>query len=136
MKHKLYLMTNEIRPYYTSTNRQQMIRNTNNSHFSHRKKQKQKIWTRGSLAKISLETCLTKENFNGYLGELISNKSVKYTTFNNRKCLCLPKYSTNHDDSNNNDDSISHDGAISHDVCTCYIKKDFNSYRVKCIKKL
>ena len=80
------------------------------------KRKKQKMWTGGSLIKISLETCLTRENFRGYLGKLISNKSMNHTTVNNRKCLHLPEYETNHDDSNNNDDSISYDGTINHDV--------------------
>ena len=35
---------------------------------------------------------------------------MNHTTVNNRKCLHLPEYETNHDDSNNNDDSISYDG--------------------------
>ena len=49
------------------------------------KRKKQKMWTGGSLIKISLETCLTRENFSGYLGKLISNKSMNHTTVNNRK---------------------------------------------------
>ena len=74
------------------------------------------MWTGGSLAKISLKTVLTRVNFNGYLGELISKKSVKDTIMNSRECLNLPKCEINHDDSNNNDDSISHDNTISQDV--------------------
>ena len=96
------------------------------------KRKKQKMWTGGSLIKISLETCLTRENFSGYLGKLTSNKSMNHTTVNNRKCLHLPEYETNHDDSNNNDDSISHDGTINHDVYTYFLNKDFNSYQTKC----
>ena len=41
---------------------------------------------------------------------------------------------TTHDDSNNNDDTISHDKTITHDD-TCVLKKDFNSYQIKCIKE-
>ena len=35
-----------------------------------------------NLVKISLETGLTRENFNECLGDLISNKSVKHNTIN------------------------------------------------------
>ena len=83
-----------------------------------------------NLVKISLETGLTRENFNECLGNLISNKSVKHITINSRECLSLPK-----DDSNNHDDTISHDNTVSHDD-TCVLKEDFNSYQVKCIKVL
>ena len=89
-----------------------------------------------NLVKISLETGLTRENFNECLANLISNKSVKHITINSRECLSLPKDdSNNHDDSNNNDDTISHDNTVSHDD-TCVLKEDFNSYQVKCIKEL
>ena len=89
-----------------------------------------------NLVKISLETGLTRENFNECLSNLISNKSVKNITINSRECLSLPKdNSNNHDDSNNNDDTISHDNTVSHDD-TCVLKEDFNSYQVKCIKEL
>ena len=89
-----------------------------------------------NLVKISLETRLTRENFNECLRNLISNKSVKHITINSRECLSLPKDdSNNHDDSNNNDDTISHDNTGSHDD-TCVLKEDFNSYQVKCIKEL
>ena len=87
-----------------------------------------------NLVKDSLETGLTRENFNECLGDLISNKSVKHNTINSRECLSLPKDEINHDDSNN-DDTISHDNTISHDD-TCVLKEDFNSYQVKCIKEL
>ena len=89
-----------------------------------------------NLVKVSLETGLTRENFNECLGNLISKKSVKHITINSRECLSLPKDdSNNHDDSNNNDDTISHDNTVSHDD-TCVLKEDFNSYQVKCIKEL
>ena len=87
-----------------------------------------------NLVKDSLETGLTRENFNECLGDLISNKSVKHNTINSRECLSLPKDEINHDDSNN-DDTISHDDTITHDD-TCVLKEDFNSYQVKCIKEL
>ena len=89
-----------------------------------------------NLVKISLETGLTPGNFNECLGNLISNKSVKHKTINNRECLSLPKDdSNNHDDSNNNDVTISHDNTVSNDD-TCVLKEDFNSCQVKCIKEL
>ena len=88
-----------------------------------------------NLVKISLETGLTRENFNECLGDLISNKSVKHNTINSRECLSLPKDEIDHDDSNNNDDNTSHDNTISHDDA-CVLKEDFNSYQVKCMKKL
>ena len=88
-----------------------------------------------NLAKDSLETGFTQENFNECLGYLISNKSMKHNTINSGECLSLPKEETTHDDSNNNDDTISHDNTISHDD-TCVLKEDFNSYQIKCIKEL
>ena len=101
-----------------------------------RKKKKCGLEEVFNLVKISLETGLTRENFNECLGNLISNKSVKHITINSRECLSLPKDdSNNHDDSNNNDDTISHDNTVSHDD-TCVLKEDFNSYQVKCIKEL
>ena len=94
------------------------------------------MWTGGSLVKISSEIGLKRKNYNGYVGKMIPNKSVKHSTINNRKCISLSKYEINHDDRNSNDDSISHDDTISHDVYTCFRKKDFNYYQVKYIKKL
>lgn len=94
------------------------------------------MWTGRSLVKISSETGLTRKNYNGYVGEMIPNKSVKHSTINSRKCISLSKYEINHDDRNNNDDSISHDDTIRHDVYTNFRKKYFNYYQVKCIKKL
>ena len=60
---------------------------------------------------------------------------MNHNTINSRECLSLPKNELNLDDSNNNDDTISHDNTISHND-TCAVKKNFNSYQVKCIKKL
>ena len=57
------------------------------------KKKQQKMWTGGSH---SLEAGLTRENFNECLGELISNKLVKYNTVNRRECLSLPEDEINH----------------------------------------
>ena len=37
------------------------------------------------LVKGSLESCLTKENFNECLGQLVSNKSVKHNAVNQRR---------------------------------------------------
>ena len=101
-------------------------------------KRKNKKCGLGKLFKLvndSLETDQTKENFNECLGELISDKSVKHNTIHSRECLSLPKDEVNHDDSNNNDDTISHDKTISHDNA-CVLKKNFNSYQIKCIKVL
>ena len=80
--------------------------------------------------KDSLETGLAQENFNKCLGYLISNKSKKHNTINNRECLSLPKEETTHDGSNNNDDTISHDNTTSYDDI-CVLKEDFNSYQIK-----
>ena len=60
---------------------------------------------------------------------------MKHNTINSRECLSLPKYEIDHDDSNSNDDNTSHDNTISHDDA-CVLKEDFNSYQVKCMKKL
>ena len=60
---------------------------------------------------------------------------MKHNTINSRECLSLPKDEIDHDDSNNNDDNTSHDNTISHDDA-CVLKEDFNSYQVKCMKKL
>ena len=69
-----------------------------------------------NLVKNSLETGLTRENFNECPGNLISNKSVEHNTINCGECLSLPKDDrNNHDDSNNNEDTISHDNTVSHD---------------------
>ena len=87
------------------------------------------------LVKDSIETGLTKENFNECLGQLISNKSVTRNIMNNRECLSLPKNEINLNDSSNNDDTISPDNTISHDH-TCALKEDFNSHQAKCIKEL
>ena len=86
------------------------------------------------LVKDSIETGLTRENFNECLGHLISNKSLNQSTINSRECLSLPKNEINLAGSNNNDDIISHDNTISHDD-TCTLKDDFNFYQVKCIKE-
>ena len=59
-----------------------------------------------NLVKDSLETALTRENFYECLGDLISNKSVKHNTINNRECLSLPKDEINHDGSNNVDEIL------------------------------
>ena len=48
---------------------------------------------------------------------------MNHNTINSRECLSLPKNEINLDDSNNNND-------------TCAVKENFNSYQVKCIKKL
>ena len=60
---------------------------------------------------------------------------MKHNTINRRECLSLPKDEIDHDDSNNNDHNTSHDNTISHDDA-CVLKEDFNSYQVKCMKKL
>ena len=87
------------------------------------------------LVKDSVETGLTRENFNECLGQLISNKSVNHNTINSRECLGLPKNEINLDDNNNNDDTICHDNSISHND-TFALKDNFNPYQVKCIKEL
>ena len=48
---------------------------------------------------------------------------MNHNIINSRECLSLPKNEINLDDSNNNND-------------TCAVKENFNSYQVKCIKKL
>ena len=83
------------------------------------------------LFKDSLETGLTREHCNAFLGELISNKSVKQNTINNGAGLSLPKDEINHDDRNNDDDTVSHDNTNSHDD-TYVLKEYFSSYQVKC----
>ena len=76
--------------------------------------------------KDSVETGLTRENFNVCLGRLVSKKSVNHSTNNSREYLSLPKNEINIADSNNNDDNSSHDNTISHND-TCPLKEDFNS---------
>ena len=87
------------------------------------------------FVKGSVETALTRENFNECLGKLISNKSVNHNAVNSRECLSLSKNEINLANINNNDDIICHDISISHDD-TCALKEDLNSDQVKCIKEL
>ena len=60
---------------------------------------------------------------------------MNHNTISSKECLSLQKNEINVDDSNNDDDTISHDNTISHNN-TCAVKENFNSYQVKCIKKL
>ena len=77
----------------------------------------------------------TSENVNECLGELISKKYVKHNRINSRQCFSLPEDKTNHDDSNNHDDNIIDDNTIILDDI-CVLNEDFDSYQVKCMKKL
>ena len=96
------------------------------------KRKKQKMWTEGSLVKFvkdSVETGLRREYFGQYFGQLISKKSVNYSTVNSRECLRLSKNEIKLVDSNNNN-TISHDNNISHDdteaaIQRCTVKKVF-----------
>ena len=60
---------------------------------------------------------------------------MKNNRINSRQCFSLPEDKTNHDDSNNHDDNIIDDNTIILDDI-CVLKEDFDSYQVKCVKKL
>ena len=60
---------------------------------------------------------------------------MKHNRINSRQCFSLPEDKTNHDDSNNHDDNIIDDNTIILDDI-CVLKEHFDSYQVKCMKKL